>query len=153
LKKTILSCFLCVLMFTGCSNAIVDEDTAVTEKERIIQITDEEKSADANIAESDTNDLLYREYQLGTKFFAGVANIAESDVLSLVSNPTKIAVLYNDELYKEIDFKNTDIIIEIPKDGNYCFLVVDENDEITDITSVVVGEAVVSEDSGVIPLN
>lgn len=153
MKKMILSCFLCILMFTGCSNDIVDENTAVTEKGKIIQTTDEEKSADENIVESDINDLLYREYQSGTNFFAGVVNIAEADVLKLVKNPTKIAVLHDDKLYKEVEFTNIDITIEIPKNGNYCFLAVDENKEITDITSIVVGEAVVSEDGGVVPLH
>lgn len=146
MKKIILSCLLCVLMFTGCSNDIVAEDTSITKKEEIIQTTDEENSAD-------TNDLLYREYQSGTKFFAGVIHIAESDVSNLVSAPTRIAVLYNDELYEEIEFTNTDITIEIPKDGNYCFLVVDEDDEITDITDIVTGEATVPEEGGVIPLH
>lgn len=153
MKKIILSCLLCVLMFTGCNNDIVAEDTSITKKEEIIQTTDEENSADTNIVESDTNNLLYREYQSGTKFFAGVIHIAESDVSNLVSDPTRIAVLYNDELYEEIEFTNTDITIEIPKDGNYCFLVVDEDDEITDITDIVTGEATVPEEGGVIPLH
>lgn len=153
MKKIILSCFLCAFIFGGCSNDIADENTVVIEKRKIIQTTDEGKSADENISESDINDLLYREYQSGTKFFAGVVNIAESDVLSLVSNPTKIAVLYNDELYDEIDFVNADITIEIPRDGNYCFLAADENGEITDITNIVAGETIVPEDSSAILLN
>lgn len=153
MKKIILFCFLCALMLVGCSNAVVDEDTSAVEKEQIIQTTDEEKSDDANIVESDTNDLLYREYQSGEHFFSGVAYIAESDVLSLVSNPVKIMILYNDGLFSEIDFTNTDMTIEMPKDGNYCFLAVNEENNIIDITSIVVGEAVISEDGGVIPLN
>lgn len=152
MKKIILSCFLCAFIFSGCGNNTAAENTVVTENGKLIQTTDEGKSADANISESDTNDLLYREYQTGTKFFAGVANIAKSDVLGLVSNPAKIAVLYNDELYEEIDFVNTDITIEIPRDGNYCFLAADENGEITDITNIVAGEAIVPEDSGAVPL-
>lgn len=100
-----------------------------------------------------TDDLLYREYQSGEHFFAGVVHIAESDVLSLVSNPVKIIVLYNDELFSEIDFINTDMTIEMPKDGNYCFLAASEENEIIDITSIVRGEAIIPEGNGVIPLN
>lgn len=155
MKKMVLSCFsfLFILMLVGCNNTIVDDETSSVEKGEIIQTVNEEKSDDANATESDIDDLLYREYQSGKKFFAGVALIEESDVLSLVSNPIKIVVLYNGKLFNEIDFTNDDMTIEIPEEGNYCFLVVNEQNEITDITNIVTGEAVISEGSEVIPLN
>lgn len=155
MKKMVLSCFsfLFVLMLVGCNNTIVDEETSSVEKMEIIQTVNEEKSDDANATESDIDDLLYREYQSGKKFFSGVALIEESDILSLVSDPIKIVVLYNDKLFNEIDFTNVDITIEIPEDGNYCFLIVNEQNEITDITNIVTGEAVISEGSEAIPLN
>ncbi len=71
----------------------------------------------------------------------------------MVSSPVKIMVLFNGKLVNEIDFTNVDMTIEISEDGNYCFLVVDEQNEITDITSIATGEAAISERSEVIPLN
>lgn len=155
MKKVILSCFsfLIVVMLVGCNNTIVDEETSSIEKGEIIQTADEEKSNNVNVTESDIGDLLYREYQSGENFFAGVALIKKSDVLSLVSSPVKIMVLYNGKLVNEIDFTNADMTIEISEDGNYCFLAADEQNEITDITSIATGEAVISEGSEVIPLN
>lgn len=153
MKKRFSSCFmlLFILMLVGCNNnTIVDEEISSLEKGEIIQAKNEEKENVVNATESD--DLLYREYQSGENFFAGVVLIKESDVFNMVNNPVKIVVLYNGELYQEMDFKNVDMTIEIPKDGNYSFLVVDENNEIVDITSIVTGEAVVPEGNGVIPL-
>lgn len=99
-----------------------------------------------------TDDLLYREYQTGEKFFAGVATISKSDILNLISNPNQILVLRNGELQNEIAFSNADITVEISNDGIYCFLATNESKEVIDITSIVNGESVASEDNGVIPL-
>lgn len=154
MKKRFSSCFmlLFILMLVGCNhNTIVDEETSSLEKGKIIQTKNEEKSNDVNVTESD--DLLYREYQSGENFFAGVALIKASDVFGMVSSPVKIVTLYNGELYREMDFANADVTIEIPKDGNYSFLVVNEKNEIVDITSIVIGEAVVPEGNGVIELH
>ena len=128
----------------------IDIKTVADEIHSIQEIEEDEET---DKIENDTDDLVYREFEYGENFFVGEATIYKTDILNLVVSPIKIMILYNDELVEEIDFTNTDITIEIAKEGNYCFLAVDENGETTDITSIVNAEATGVEGSDVILLD
>ena len=65
------------------------------------------------------NDLLYREYSLGKRVKAGTATITKADILSAC------------------DSQGEDITVDIPEDGNYCYMVADENKALWDITELV----------------
>ena len=151
--NVIFGCALFVLLFTGCSKS--NNANLESSPDNIIQAEQTENEtvvSGPEQAEVGTNDLLYKEYQSGEKFFEGIATIAKTDILRIVNEPEKVVVLYNDEVQEIIDFKNDDIKVEIPNEGNYCFLVMGKNEEVVDITNVVKGETIAPEGTGVIPL-
>lgn len=118
------------------------EDETVTDK------------VSSNSNDSDISDLLYRDYKSGKKFFAGgEVTIEKSNLLNLVDEPKAIIVLYNGETLCEIDYTDSDITLETPKEGNYCFLAVNGDEEIIDITNIVNGITIFSVGDNILQLN
>lgn len=83
------------------------------------------------------NDLLYREYSLGKRVEAGTATITKADILSACDSPSQIVIFRNNEIWKTLDYQGEDITVDIPEDGNYCYMVADENKALWDITELV----------------
>ena len=83
------------------------------------------------------NDLLYREYSLGKRVKAGTATITKADILSACDSPSQIVIFRNNEIWKTLDYQGEDITVDIPEDGNYCYMVADENKALWYITELV----------------
>lgn len=98
------------------------------------------------------NDLLYREYSLGKRTEAGTATITKADILSACDSPSQIVIFRNNEIWKTLDYQGEDIKVNIPEDGNYCYMVADENKALWDITELVDMKVVGDMEDWFIPL-
>ena len=98
------------------------------------------------------NDLLYREYSLGKTVEAGTATITTADILSASDSPSQIVIFRNNEVWKILDYQGKDIKVDIPEDGNYCYMVADENKALWDITELVDMEVIGDMEDWIIPL-
>ena len=98
------------------------------------------------------NDLLYREYSLGKRVEAGTATITKADILSACDSPSQIVIFRNNEIWKTLDYQGEDITVNIPEDGNYCYMVADENKALLDITELVDMEVIGDMEDWFIPL-
>ena len=153
MKKISMFCsvLLITLMFCGCNDTTFKDVKATSnETEPVL-----DKAQGDNVEQSEPiiDDLLYREYKSGEKYFAGEATITKSNLLTMADEPEIIIVMYNGKVQKEITYADTDITIEIPREGTYCFLSVNKDGTIVDITNIADGKATVFEGSNVLPLN
>lgn len=98
------------------------------------------------------NDLLYREYSMGKRVEAGTAIITKADILSASDSPSQIVIFRNNEIWKTLDYQGEDIKVDIPEDGNYCYMVADENKALWDITELVDMEVIGDMEDWIIPL-
>ena len=98
------------------------------------------------------NDLLYREYSLGKRVEAGTATITKADILSACDSPSQIVIFRNNEIWKTLDYQGEDMKVDIPEDGNYCYMVADENKALWDITELVDMEVIGDMEDWFIPL-
>ena len=98
------------------------------------------------------NDLLYREYSLGKTVEAGTATITTADILSASDSPSQIVIFRNNGIWKILDYQEEDIKVDIPEDGNYCYMVADENKALWDITELVDMEVIGDMEDWIIPL-
>lgn len=100
-----------------------------------------QETMDSTIGVSD--DLVYREYSLGEKFYPCEIVISKETLLSSIREPKTLIVYFNDEIRETIDYHDTDIQISLVNEGIYCFMVVNKNNETVDITSQVQGTSYV----------
>ena len=74
---------------------------------------------------------------MGKRVEAGTATITKADILSACDSPSQIVIFRNNEIWKTLDYQGEDITVNIPEDGNYCYMVADENKALLDITELV----------------
>ncbi|HJD40638.1 MAG TPA: hypothetical protein H9913_11485 [Candidatus Blautia stercoripullorum] len=98
------------------------------------------------------NDLLYREYSLGKRVEAGTATITKADILSASDAPSQIVIFRDNAIWKTLDYQGEDIKVDIPEDGNYCYMVADANKALWDITELVDTEVIGDIEDWIIPL-
>ena len=63
---------------------------------------------------------------MGKRVEAGTATITKADILSACDSPSQIVIFRNNEIWKTLDYQGEDITVDIPEDGNYCYMVADE---------------------------
>ena len=135
-----------LVFLSGCQAAAVPEVSSQPVSE---------VSARENTTQSENafyNDLLYREYSLGKTVEAGTATITTADILSASDSPSQIVIFRNNGIWKILDYQEEDIKVDIPEDGNYCYMVADENKALWDITELVDMEVIGDMEDWIIPL-
>lgn len=152
-KKCIVFLLVSVLSFNliGCvknsetlpqsdlNNDIVNEEISSLEENK------------ANRENSQTSDILYREYNIGTNMASGTVFIAKEHINESSENPEAIIVFYNDEILELIPYEQEDLTFNLNKSGWYGFFVLDRK-EMIDISEKV-SEFKNADDSIVTPLN
>lgn len=123
-----------------------DLDNAVVNEEISSQ---EENKTDGE--ESQTSDLLYREYNIGANMASGNVFISKEHINESSENPEAIIVFYNDEIIESIPYEKEDLTLNLDKSGWYGFFVLDGK-EMVDISENV-SELKNADDSIVTPLN
>ena len=89
---------------------------------------------------------------MGKRVEAGTATITKADILSDCDSPSQIVIFRNNEIWKTLDYQGEDITVNIPEDGNYCYMVADENKALLDITELVDMEVIGDMEDWFIPL-
>lgn len=87
------------------------------------------------------NDLVYREYSIGSPLESGTIFFEIDEIYRLVENPQSIAVYFNDEFIETLPIGEADVEYEIKTAGYYGFFIIDENDQLTEISGNKVGKS------------
>lgn len=87
------------------------------------------------------NDLVYREYSIGSPLESGTIFFEIDEICRLVENPQSIAVYFNDEFIETLPIGEADVEYEIKTAGYYGFFIIDENDQLTEISGNKVGKS------------
>lgn len=136
MKINVIIILITLIAFTisGCKK----ENAENIEKNITSQINYNEQEADV-LDVSASNNLVYREYSMGEKFHPGEVIISREKLLDTVNEPKTIVIYFNDKIIETIDYNNTDIQVNLDNEGMYCFVVIDEDNISTDVTSHVQG--------------
>ena len=99
-------------------------------------ISQEIKSGD--IEKKKLEDGVYRTYSLGKTFSEGTILKLSASLLSRsVETPLKTVIYFNGSLYKTIDFSEKDQEAVLEESGNYWIIVLDDENNYTDITNEI----------------
>lgn len=110
-----------------------------------------EKGQAEQTEQAEVDDLLYKEWEFRDDFLEKGSYTLYKDMLELqVPEPEKILLLCNGELLEMITYADTDIVIEIPKDGNYQLIAIDEAGNQTDVTMATAKEVKHADDSPIL---
>jgi uncharacterized membrane protein len=101
--------------------------------------------------DSNTSDLLYREYNIGANMASGTVFISKEHINESSENPEAIVVFYNDEILESTPYEQEDLTFNLDKSGWYGFFVLDGK-EMVDISGMV-SELKSADDSIVTPLD
>lgn len=123
------------LVANGCRTNEIKEDKG-QDFENLIEQRQTETTASDSV---DSDDLVYKQYMLGEKFHAGEVIISKEILTNATEEPENIIVYFNDEVIEKIEYKDTDVQINLVDDGIYCFMVTGKDSEKVDITSQVQG--------------
>ena len=126
-----------MLLLCGCKSGIDNENSHIQMSNAAQQI--EQKTESNNKEESAIiDDGVYRTYSLGETFPAGaILDLNSSLLLRTAETPVKTAIYYNGELYKTIEFSEQNEEVELDYDGNYWIVVIDKENNFTDITNEI----------------
>lgn len=111
--------------------------------------TQEENKTD--VEDSQTSDLLYREYNIGANMASGTVFISKEHINESTENPEAIIVFYNDEILESIPYEQENLTFNLDKSGWYGFFVLDGK-EMVDISEKV-SDFKNADDSIVTPLD
>ena len=118
-----------------------------TEPPELENMTDTDEQAEID-------DLLYKEWEFREDYFKKGSYTLNKDHLDVqVPHLEKILVLCNGELLEMIAYDGADVVIDIPNDGNFQFIAVDADGNLTDITHVTTAEVKSADESPILFLD
>ena len=128
-----------MLLLCGCKSGIDNENSHTQMSNAVAAQQIEQKIESNNKEENGTiDDGVYRTYSLGETFPAGaILDLNSSLLLRTAETPVKTAIYYNGELYKTIEFSEQNEEVELDYDGNYWIVVIDKENNFTDITNEI----------------
>lgn len=152
-KKLSVFLLLSILSFNliGCAK---NNDTTPQSDSNKDVVNEEISNQNENVTDkedSDTSDLLYREYNIGANMASGTVFISKEHINESTENPEAIIVFYNDEILESIPYEKEDLTFNLDKSGWYGFFVLDGK-EMVDISEKV-SDYKNADDSLVTPLD
>lgn len=126
IKKWHLFLLVSILSFNliGCTknnNTLPQSDL---NKDAVEEIASQKENVTDN-EDSQTSDLLYRQYNIGANIGAGSVIISKEHVNESSENPEAIIIFYNDEIIESIPYEKEDLTLNLDKSGWYGFFVLD----------------------------
>lgn len=117
-----------IICLAGCSakNALAHstKDKNEINTESVSSISIEDESADKK-QENQVDDLLYREYQIGSQRAAGSVFIPKDVVEENSENPEAVIIFYNDQILEIVPYEKEDLTVDLARSGWYCFCVLE----------------------------
>lgn len=130
------------------------EERHMEKKEAVKSDSAEEIALTDTDKQAEIDDLLYNEREFRNDYLKKGSYTLYKDLLDeQVPKLEKILVLCNSELLETIAYEGTDVVIDIPKDGNYQLIAVDTDGNQTDITHVTIMEVKSTDDSPILFLD